>query len=180
MVQKPVVKSLRFFNNDVCWEGAIRGSTFEPLSSIEIESSEAMKQHQIILFCLSVLLLSFSGCFSSDGNIGWVEGIVTVDGEPIDNATVRFYPVDGRGSSGTTDANGHYELRYTRSQMGAIVGQHKVTVSTEIKGSAYGQESAIEDRRESLPKKYIDRKKTELAATVTSGNNKIDFALESK
>lgn len=105
---------------------------------------------------------------------------MTLDGVPVEGATVRFYPnVDGRGSSGMTDENGHYELRYTRSADGAIIGEHRVTVSTKVEGDYYDPENVIEAKAETIPKKYLDRKKTELTATVESGNNTIDFELTS-
>ena len=38
------------------------------------------------------------------------------------NATIAFYPTDGRSSTGTTDATGNYELAQTRDRLGAAVG----------------------------------------------------------
>lgn len=137
-----------------------------------------MIQYRNLFFALSILLLCFCGCPSSDGNIGWVEGVVTLDDEPVAGATVRFYPTTERGSSGKTDKNGYYELRQTRSQMGATVGEHKVTISTKAEGG-YGQ-TGDKPRAETIPKKYLDRKKTELSRTVKSGNNTINFELTSE
>lgn len=140
-----------------------------------------MIQYRNFLLSLSVLMLCFCGCPSSDGNIGWVEGVVTLDGEPVDGATVRYYPASGeRGSSGKTDSNGYYELRYTRSEQGAVVGEHKVTISTEVEADGYGQKNAPAARAESIPKKYLDRKNTELTATVASGSNTFNFELTSE
>ena len=127
---------------------------------------------------LSVLLLCFCGCPASSGNIGLVEGVVTLDGTPVEGAFVRFYPETGRGSSGKTDKDGHYELRYTRSEDGAIIGNHKITISTEVEADY--EQDPDEGRAESVPKKYLDRKKTELTATVESGRNNINFDLTSK
>ena len=110
-----------------------------------------MIQYRNFLLSLSILLLCFCGCPSSGGNIGWVEGVVTLDGEPVEGATVRFYPAGGeRGSSGKTDGNGYYELRQTRSQQGAIIGEHKVTLSTKVEADSYGVEE-IEARPETIP-----------------------------
>jgi len=38
----------------------------------------------------------------------------------------------------------------------------------------------VEARAESIPKKYLDRKKTELIKTVERGSNTIDLELTSK
>ena len=105
---------------------------------------------------------------------------MTLDSVPLEGATVRFYPTTGRASSGKTDKNGHYELRYTRSQKGAVIGEHKVTISIEVEADVYGQQDAPKVRDESIPKKYLDRKKTELTKTVESGSNEFNFDLESK
>ena len=139
-----------------------------------------MNQYRNFCLSLSVLLLCFCGCFGSSGNIGWVEGVVTLDSAPVEGATVRFYPTTGRGSSGKTDKNGHYELRYTRSEMGAIIGQHKVTISSEVLGDNSGRGGTVEARAESIPEKYLNRKTTELTKTVESGSNEINFDLTSK
>ena len=71
-------------------------------------------------------------------------------------------------------------MRYTRSQKGAVIGEHKVTISIEVEADVYGQQDAPKVRDESIPKKYLDRKKTELTKTVESGSNEFNFDLESK
>lgn len=139
-----------------------------------------MIRYQSVLLSLSVLLLCLCGCPASSGNIGAVVGVVTLDGVPIEGATVRFYPTSGlRGSSGKTDENGRYELRYTRSEKGATIGDHKVTISTEVVADNYEPENAVEARKETIPRKYLDRKKTELSATVESGSNTCNFDIKS-
>ena len=71
-------------------------------------------------------------------------------------------------------------MRYTRSENGAIIGNHKVTISTEVAADDYEQDDAPEARAESIPRKYLDREKAELTATVESGRNNINFDLTSK
>lgn len=137
-----------------------------------------MIQYRNFLLSFS-FLLCFCGCPASSGNIGTVEGVVTLDSAPVVGATVRFYPTNDRGSSGKTDENGRYELRYTRTEVGAIIGQHKVTISTEVEADNYEQKTSVKARAETIPKKYLDRKKTELSATVESGSNIINFDLTS-
>ena len=142
-----------------------------------------MIQYRNFLLALSVLLLCFCGCPGSSGNVGWVDGVVTLDGDPVGGATVRFYPESGgRGSSGKTDKNGYYELRYTRSEMGAVIGNHKETVSQEagLTGDYGKKEEKEEVERTPVPRKYSDRKKTELSETVESGSNTINLELTSE
>jgi hypothetical protein len=137
---------------------------------------------------LFVLNVACIGC-SGGGDFGYVEGTVTLDGEPIENALIGFYPTEGRGSIGSTDSEGHYSLRYTASQKGASIGNHRVTVSTfiqEVKARANPRDpdqvvEAVAGRKELLDKSYQDRKNTPLTATVVPGTNPpINFDLKSK
>ncbi len=129
---------------------------------------------------LCVLLLLFIGC--ADDGVGKVEGVVSLDGIPIDRAAVTFHPVDARGSTGVTDEEGHYELTYTRDIKGAVLGEHKVTISTKVNRLDDHAESTTggKGREETMPPKYRDLKKTELTETVESGYNTINFDLKSE
>lgn len=59
-----------------------------------------------------------------------VEGIVTMDGKPLEGATVMFNPQgsDGQPADGKTDASGKFTLS-TRGKPGAAPGNYKVTVT---------------------------------------------------
>lgn len=145
---------------------------------------------QYVHMFVCALLLSFCGC--GNGDVASVEGVVTVDGEPLQGALVAFYPTEGRASMGRTDETGRYQLTYSRNSAGAEIGAHKVTVSTKVdKEVEYGDcdyenegsdaEITITEvakaMKETMPLRYRDRRKTELNAIVKSGSNKIDFKL---
>ncbi|WP_238388836.1 carboxypeptidase-like regulatory domain-containing protein [Roseimaritima ulvae] len=107
-----------------------------------------------------------------------MSGTVTVDGSPIEGAVVTFQPTGGRPSVGTTDASGQYTLRYSASIDGALIGAHKVVITTERATSGgEGSEPLVEGRKEILPAKYNEA--TELTAQVEAGSNTIDFDLQS-
>ena len=114
------------------------------------------------------------GC-SGPANVGTVTGVVTLDGQPLPEASVTFQPQHGSPSAGTTDSSGRYELRYTRSMKGAVVGEHAVAIST-YKSGAPDADPPIERRPEQVPPKY--NRSTELTATVGPRANQIDFSLE--
>ena len=145
-----------------------------------------------VLAALAVLPLV--GCDSGPAT-GLVSGVVTIDGKPIGGAVVNFYPTDGRASTGTTDANGQYELAFTRQKMGAVLGSHKVTITTEIlaevdysadddyanrEGDASLGRIKNRERRELLSVEYSDYKRSPLLENVVSGENPINFDLKSK
>ncbi|MEL7499375.1 MAG: carboxypeptidase-like regulatory domain-containing protein [Planctomycetota bacterium] len=135
------------------------------------------------LVLMALIAMVSAGC-SSD--VGSVSGKVTINGEPIDNATVMFYPDQGRASVGHTDSAGRYTLNYTQGRKGAVIGSHKVTISTEVfaeedRNVDYDeadQAPIVKGRPESMPPKYLDPDKTVLSAVVNGGSNTIDFDLE--
>ena len=141
---------------------------------------------------LVLATLLISGCNRGDGvELGEVTGLVTLDGQPLANASVSFYPSNGRASFGKTNAEGKYELIYIRDK-GAIIGDHKVTITSKVWGEASrkagpGQrprdvEAAASEgaREEMLPEKYTIKTKTVLSAQVSPGTNEHNFELKSE
>ncbi|MFK7778054.1 MAG: carboxypeptidase-like regulatory domain-containing protein, partial [Gimesia sp.] len=85
------------------------------------------------LITLTALCVNFSGCGSTTNDqpdLGLVKGIVTLDGQPLDGASISFLPDSGRTASAKTDANGYYELIYIRDTMGCKLGHNKVLITT--------------------------------------------------
>ena len=122
-----------------------------------------------ILCCLLL-----SACGSGDG-LARVKGEVTLNGEPLKDATVQFQPTaeEGSASSGRTDAEGRYELMFTFDQRGAMPGEHTVRITT---AETYFEDDGKErEREERVPPKY--NRQTTLKETVKPGKNTIDFDL---
>jgi len=120
---------------------------------------------------LALLVLFFGGCNDSPAT-AVVEGTITFDAQPLANATVMFQPLDGsRGSAGTTDALGKYALRFTPTEMGAVPGEHAVTIQT-----VPGDPDPENPVKELLPAKYHSA--TELKATLKKGRQTVDFDLK--
>lgn len=124
--------------------------------------------------CALLFLTLGCGNNSSAPPIGNVSGVVTLDSQPLPNATVLFQPETGRPSIGTTDSTGRYTLSYASGIQGAIVGPQKVIIRTEIPA---GDGEPVKFP-EILPKKYHE--KSELRVEIKAGNNKHDFPLSSK
>lgn len=121
----------------------------------------------------------FTGCFGGAGDrpdTGKVTGVVTLDGSPLEGATVTFQPAEGRPSAGETDSSGKYVLMYSVDVEGAKVGQHTVTISKE--DQKFDGDGELTSSKETVPSKY--NQKTELTEKVESGENTIDFTLTSK
>ena len=120
---------------------------------------------------IAITALAILGCSpSQQPPLGRVSGIVTLDGLPLANATVRFTPAGpGRTSEGITDAEGRYALRYLRDIPGANVDRHTVRITTA---------SEANGGRELLPPRYHSH--SQLEARVVAGTNGLDFALRSQ
>ena len=75
---------------------------------------------RLLVLGLAACAVAMTGCSSPVTDTNLVEGVVTLDGQPVAEATVTFQPVtEGQGVSATgiTDENGVYKL--TAVGMGA-------------------------------------------------------------
>ncbi len=113
------------------------------------------------------LFLSLSGCTNQSDRpaIGEVSGVVTLDGEPLANASVAFSQDGFRPAIGETNSEGRYELFYIRDIKGATVGTNTVRIKQ------FGNEA----RR--LPRRF--NVESELSREVQPGQNEINFDLKS-
>ena len=130
-----------------------------------------------LLNCFTCLIMS--GCGNAGPELATVTGNVTLDGKPVPDARVDFSPQEGRASVGTTNAEGVYELQYSLEKEGAVIGSHNVKITTECATTGgEGNEPLVPGSKELLPSVYNSN--SQLTAEVTSGENVIDFSLQSQ
>uniref|UniRef100_A0A7C2K1E2 Carboxypeptidase regulatory-like domain-containing protein n=1 Tax=Schlesneria paludicola TaxID=360056 RepID=A0A7C2K1E2_9PLAN len=139
-----------------------------------------MRKHALLLIATTILTAGFTvGC--SDGpKLGRVQGTITLDGAPVPFAYVEFQPVDPPGTYGAaySDENGQYDLLFTRSKKGALVGKHEVRVRTSSV-----DEIQIEDKATGrmitppLPPGYQPRLEVTFDREVEPGSNVIDLEI---
>jgi len=128
-------------------------------------------------FALLVVMFVL-GCGGGRSDLGRVTGEVTLDGQPLPNATVIFQPdTAGPASYGLTNAEGKYTMMYDQSTQGAVIGSHTVQITTFQEGDK-DAEPPIPAAAEALPAKF--NRNSELRHEVQAGSNSIDFALESQ
>lgn len=115
------------------------------------------------------------GCGNSGPPLGLVEGTITLDGQPVEEAMVTFEPMNVGDSPSyshqKTDAQGHYKMIYKVDHFGVIPGKHRVTISTYHAKMT----NPISER---IPLKYNVR--SELEREVIDGRQTIDFELSTE
>jgi len=112
-----------------------------------------------------------------------VQGLVTIDGQPVTTGEITFMPDEARGTTGpsatgTIDATGRYRLttdHQGRGGDGAIVGFHQVRIVARELGEPGSPSQSL------IPAKYGDFKTSGLSAEVKSdGENQLDWPLTSR
>lgn len=142
-----------------------------------------------------LLIIAVIGC-GGDPNapdLHPISGTVTMDGKPLDGATVFFRPsgvTKGNGSFGKTDASGKYTLRADRGGEGAVEGTYDVMISREVNSDGTPVSDVVADPnaaaavdggiRESVPAAYSNYQRPTLNATVPAGGTTADFPLKSR
>jgi hypothetical protein len=121
-------------------------------------------------FVWVAMMVLVAGCSRGNKELAPVSGRITLDGKPIKNTDIAFYPEqEGKSPSvGITDQDGHYELAYKRGVMGGMIGKNTVRISTSpeiVRG----------------PNRYHENYNgnSQLHREVKSGNNEMDFDLKS-
>ena len=140
--------------------------------------------------CFGIALLAAvsiscaSGCSPSGLPVAPVTGTITLDGKPLQGARVCFQPrsagnalIAGGPSYGETDESGRYELATLNGMRGAVVGEHRVMISTQKKkADPEGTARVIVLAEERVPEAYHN--KSTLARTVPeAGLSACDFSL---
>lgn len=130
---------------------------------------------------LSTALVLALGC--GGAKYAPVSGTVMLDGKPLPKAVVTFMPVvqegakdAGESSTGKTNDKGEFTLKSSSGKTGALVGQHKVSIS--LQETKVGESEERTRTVELVPKRYNEN--TELTLDVSSGGtDKANFDLVS-
>jgi hypothetical protein len=121
-------------------------------------------------FCFIATAILLGGCGETGPELAPVTGRITLDGKPLQSASVTFQPDDMKPPSfGGTDADGRYELMRKRGIVGALVGQHTVRITVS---------RAVVANPRRIPERYNSA--SDLRREVKAGeNNEFNFELTS-
>jgi hypothetical protein len=130
---------------------------------------------------MAAMLLTMVGC-SGEPRLAPVTGTVTVNGKPLDNVQVEFWPqVRGPRSIGATDKDGRFTLTPDNGKgLGAVVGAHKVVLVDLAPYAKVPVNMPREVEKVNLAsvrfgKQFADPNKTPLRKEVVAGENIIDL-----
>ena len=125
--------------------------------------------------CTAVALPLIAGCGS--GNRAVVTGTVTLDGMPLENGAINFYPTAGNKgpTAGSGIVNGHYRIEGAK---GVAPGTNRVTISSSQKTGrklVSRDGDAMDELAEAVPPKF--NRKSTLTCEVLAGENELNFDL---
>lgn len=105
-----------------------------------------------------------------------VEGVVTLDGQPLSGAMLMFFPTgaEGRTAAVQADQDGRYRLVVSPHPMRVVVSAQKVV--RQVKDGD-GMADVLEER---VPARYSDASSRELSVEPVAGSvTTADFSLTS-
>jgi hypothetical protein len=143
-------------------------------------------------FSFLVIALVVAGCANEKQPpppIVPVQGVVTLDGKPLNKVTVRFVPMIEYGAEytarGVTDAAGRFTLT-CKGQPGACAGENRVLIlESEIPPRLRGENAQAELVKylqglggRPLPPRYTNLADNPLSANVKSEQKEYSFELQ--
>jgi len=155
----------------------------------------ATRSFRVAAWAVALLVLTNSGCSKaqkSTVDLFPATGKVSLDGEPIAEATLEFIPVGdtkGQGGAATTDHEGNYSAETPYGEVGLAPGDYQVVISKLAlpKGVHFdvppdkNLPPADNPYREILPAHYSDRTRTKLTMKMPPKEaSKKDFTLTLK
>lgn len=153
--------------------------------------SPSTKSHHSLVGSVVSLVVFVVGC-GPDSGMAPVRGKVTIEGEPLAEAAVGFTSLENNQTAiGKTGPDGSYTLTTRKPGDGALVGEHKVSITAvtlvespkakamkEKHGSLAAEMPLPPPKEEWLaPKKYSDPDTSGLSFTVERGKNEANFDL---
>jgi hypothetical protein len=135
----------------------------------------------VLFFILFVIATFNTGCGSNKLKTYPVEGIVSIDGQPLEEGMIRFRPKhkENKHSAYGSIKKGNYKLQTTGGDFGAgaIPGEYQVVFSVLAPPLSNDQDA---EATETLPNLYTKVEETPFSVTVVKGKNVFNFELKTK
>jgi prepilin-type processing-associated H-X9-DG protein len=103
-----------------------------------------------------------------------VSGLITLDGQPVEGATVLFTPMEpgGQAAKGVTDASGRFVVKPAEAGGSVVPGTYRVSIKKTVAEDG-------DEAKHLLPQKYAEPTTSALAVEIAGGTNEISFDLRS-
>ncbi|WP_145079661.1 hypothetical protein [Aureliella helgolandensis] len=157
------------------------------MNFVNKEWSKVSFSQMRVLGCLACCTFFLVGCGPDLSHLPptvTAEGIVTLDGAPVEGAQVVFISMEGESASAASDSSGKFALRAFDEKPGAIPGTYKVQVSKTIAEATGKQDPDGGDIIKfnfGVPKKYTGIGTSGLEMTVPeAGSSDLKIELVTK
>jgi hypothetical protein len=106
-----------------------------------------------------------------------VHGTVNLDGKPIKDGSIEFFPIDGKGqTAGAAIRDGTYSVDASVGEM--TVRINAIEVIGKRKAYDTPDSPMVENVRNPIPARYNTQ--SELKRTLVAGDNEVNFELTTK
>jgi hypothetical protein len=145
------------------------------------KESQHMTHQKTWLVVSAICLLALIGCSRSSGRQG-IEGVVTLDGKPLETGSITFVPQPG--TKGPTAGGTISQGRFAVSPAGGtFAGTFRVEITAARKTGRKVADprlgEMIDETEQAIPVEY--NRDSHLTAEVTEqGSNRFEFALQSR
>jgi hypothetical protein len=106
------------------------------------------------MYGMSLWMLLLCGC-NSGPTLVPISGQVKIDGKPLERGVVTVWVKDHRPSYGAIDKDGYFALTTHKPGDGCVIGEHAVSISSEV--GIKGEQTQI-----LIPERYGDPAKSGL------------------
>lgn len=139
-----------------------------------------MLNHYRIILVLCSSVLGFVGCGNQDTfERTQVEGMVTLNGTPIEQGVITFIPSGKGASAGANIELGKFVIP---KEKGPSPGDYRVEIDSSVRTGkqimATDGETMVDEFENGIPQKF--NRLTELTVTLKTGNNQHLFDLETE
>jgi hypothetical protein len=132
----------------------------------------------LVAASIACAIVSMAGCGAKSTS---VSGVVTMDGQPLGQALVQFFPSGPAGQTAATytDSAGRYRAVVSPTPLRVVISLRRVIGQEKNDSAAEGP--MLDVTEESIPACYSDLKRTSLSIDpAPHQNTAADFPLTSK
>lgn len=139
-----------------------------------------MRHYHSIMLILCSAVLCLSGCTNENAfERTQVEGMVTLNGAPVEQGVITFIPAGKGASAGANIESGKFVIP---QETGPSPGEYRVEIDSSVPTGKQildtDGETMVDEFENAIPTQF--NRETELKVTLKTGNNQHLFDLETE